>query len=86
MDRAAVAPTAHFSCNGKYVFDRFPTLPFRFCPKCGSTVYWTGDSFPGLVVVAIGTFADPSFPAPAISVWEESPPSYPPPKRVAKQG
>jgi hypothetical protein len=47
-------------------------LTFRFCPKCGSTVYWTGESFPGLVVVAIGTFADPSFPPPAISVWEET--------------
>ena len=67
-------------------------LTFRFCPKCGSTVYWTGESFPGLVAVAIGTFADPSFPPPAISVWEETrhpwvyPPSDPPPKRVAKQG
>jgi hypothetical protein len=39
-------------------------LTFRFCPHCGSTVYWEGTSFPGLVAVAIGTFADPSFPAP----------------------
>jgi hypothetical protein len=66
-------------------------LTFCFCPTCGSTVYWTGESFPGLVAVAIGTFADPGFPAPTISVWEQSrhpwvsPPSDPPPKRVAKQ-
>ena len=47
-------------------------LTFRFCPVCGSTVYWEGESFPGLVAVAIGTFADPNFPAPAVSVWEET--------------
>jgi hypothetical protein len=46
-------------------------LTFHFCPVCGSTVYWTGEGFPGFVAVAIGTFADPSFPAPTIAVWEE---------------
>jgi hypothetical protein len=66
-------------------------LIFRFCPVCGSTVYWTGEGFPGLVAVAIGTFADPSFPAPTISVWEECRhPWVPPPadavRRVSKQG
>ena len=67
-------------------------LTFRFCPVCGSTVYWTGESFPGLVAVAIGTFADPSFPPPAVSVWEEarhpwvSLPPDTPPKRAVKQG
>ncbi len=56
------------------------------------TVYWEGEGFPGYVAVAIGIFADPSFPAPTIAVWEES--RHPwvslspdtPPKRVAKQG
>jgi hypothetical protein len=67
-------------------------LIFHFCPTCGSTVYWEGEGFPGLVAVAIGSFADPDFPAPAIAVWEESrhpwvslPPDTPP-KRAAKQG
>jgi hypothetical protein len=67
-------------------------LTFRFCPVCGSTVYWTGEGFPGYVAVAIGAFADPTFPAPTIAVWEECrhswvtlPPDTPP-KRVAKQG
>ena len=46
-------------------------LTFHFCPTCGSTVYWEGAGFPGLVAVAIGTLADPTFPAPTISVWEE---------------
>jgi hypothetical protein len=67
-------------------------LTFSFCPTCGSTVYWEGASFPGLVAVAIGSFADPTFPAPAVSVWEEarhpwvSLPPDTPPKRAAKQG
>ena len=62
------------------------------CPACGSTVYWEGEGFPGHVAVAIGNFADPAFPAPAIAVWEEarhpwvSLPPDTPPKRMAKQG
>ena len=67
-------------------------MTFRFCPTCGSTVFWENAGFPGLVSVAIGNFADPSFPAPAMAVWEESrhpwvnlPPDIPP-KRAVKQG
>ena len=67
-------------------------VTFHFCPTCGSTVYWESESFPGYVIVAIGNFADPNFPAPTVSVWEESrhpwvllPPDTPP-KRMAKQG
>ncbi|MFO0993595.1 MAG: GFA family protein [Hyphomicrobiales bacterium] len=48
------------------------TLTFRFCPLCGSTVYWTFRAFPDLVAVAVGTFADPTFPAPRHSVFETS--------------
>ncbi len=53
----------------------------RFCPHCGSTVYWTGDESPGVIAVAVGAFADPSFPEPAVSVWEERKHSWvvPPP-------
>ena len=47
-------------------------LTFYFCPVCGSTVYWEGEGFPGYLAVAIGSFADPNFPAPTIAVWEES--------------
>src|SRR3974377_361746 len=67
-------------------------LTYHFCPTCGSTVYWENTGFPGYVNVAIGNFADPSFPAPNIAVWEQcrhpwvSLPSDTPPKRRAKQG
>jgi hypothetical protein len=43
----------------------------RFCPQCGSTIYWTDDQNPGMVAVAVGAFADPGFPPPVRSVWEE---------------
>ena len=67
-------------------------LTFHFCPTCGSTVYWEGQGFPGYVAVAIGAFAEPNFPAPTISAWEESRhpwvilPHNTPPKRMPKQG
>jgi hypothetical protein len=46
-------------------------ITFRFCPVCGSTVYWDNTGFPELIVVAIGAFADPGFPPPTTAVWEE---------------
>src|SRR5262249_18787163 len=48
------------------------TLNCFFCPTCGSTVYYENEAFPEFVVVAIGSFADPNFPAPTISVWEQT--------------
>ncbi|MFO0579532.1 MAG: GFA family protein [Polyangia bacterium] len=44
---------------------------FRFCPTCGSTVYWLLEAMPDLVAVAVGAFADPRFPSPRVSVYEE---------------
>jgi hypothetical protein len=43
---------------------------FRFCPTCGSTVFWSLDSLPGFVAVAVGAFADPGFTAPTVSIYE----------------
>jgi hypothetical protein len=44
---------------------------FHFCPDCGATVFYTVEASPGNVAVPVGAFADPSFPAPTVSVWEE---------------
>lgn len=44
---------------------------FHFCPDCGATVFYTIGASPGVVAVPVGAFADPSFPAPTRSVWEE---------------
>ncbi|HET8899068.1 MAG TPA: GFA family protein, partial [Rhodanobacteraceae bacterium] len=44
---------------------------FRFCGNCGATVCWEADGVPGFVTVAVGAFADPHFPQPRVSVYEE---------------
>ena len=43
----------------------------HFCAACGSTVHWAIDTQPDIVAVAVGAFADPSFPSPKVSVYEE---------------
>jgi hypothetical protein len=40
---------------------------FHFCPDCGGTVFYTEPDEADLVVVMVGTFADPGFPAPTES-------------------
>ncbi|MGI4732504.1 MAG: GFA family protein [Janthinobacterium lividum] len=44
---------------------------FRFCPQCGATVAYVSDSMPGLTAVPVGAFADPDFPPPTVSGYEE---------------
>ena len=46
-------------------------IMFHFCPDCGSTVFWEPERKPEAIAVAVGSFADPSFPAPTQSVWDE---------------
>ena len=43
---------------------------FRFCPICGTTVFHTEEGHDESVSVAVGAFADPSFPAPSVSVYD----------------
>jgi hypothetical protein len=43
---------------------------FHFCPECGSQVFYTEPDEPDLVVVSVGSFADPSFPAPTSSSYD----------------
>ena len=43
-----------------------------FCPTCGSSVYWKVDNYPSLIGVAVGALADPKYPAPVRSVFEQS--------------
>ena len=45
-------------------------VTFRFCPMCGSTVYWTLSGLPDIVAVALGNFAERDLPTPRISVYE----------------
>ena len=43
-----------------------------FCPNCGSTVYWRASNLPSMIGVAVGALADPKFPPPVRSVFEQS--------------
>ena len=47
------------------------SITFHFCPDCGSTVFWHLEAVPGIVAVAVGAFADPDFPAPTRSIYDE---------------
>ena len=44
---------------------------FYFCPQCGATVHYTSSTAPDVVAVPMGAFADPTFPAPSVSSYEE---------------
>ena len=43
---------------------------FRFCPVCGTNLFHTQEGQDGFVMVAVGAFADPDFPAPEDSVYD----------------
>jgi len=44
---------------------------FHFCPSCGSTVYYRFEQGGDFIAVPVGAFADPAFPPPVVSVYEE---------------
>jgi hypothetical protein len=50
--------------------DHGASFRFRFCPVCGSTVFHTEERENASVAVAVGCFADPSFPPPEDSVYD----------------
>lgn len=42
----------------------------RFCPHCGSTVWYRLHAQPDLIAIGVGAFADAAFPTPTRSVYE----------------
>ena len=52
------------------VGDQGARLVFRFCPICGTTLFHTEEGNERSVSVAVGAFADPTFPAPRISIYD----------------
>jgi hypothetical protein len=44
---------------------------FRFCPMCGETVSFANEAYPDNVAIPLGAFADPDFPPPGVSIYEE---------------
>ena len=47
-------------------------VSIRFCPECGTSVYWHAALRPEHYGVAIGCFGEPGFASPARVVWDES--------------
>jgi len=48
------------------------TVTNRFCPHCGGTMLWEASKREGLVGIAVGMFADPDFPPPHRSIYEDT--------------
>jgi hypothetical protein len=47
-------------------------VAFSFCPKCGATVHYSVEGYDvENIAIPVGAFADPSFPGPTFSVYEE---------------
>ncbi|MFI5419798.1 MAG: GFA family protein [Nitrososphaerales archaeon] len=68
-------PRGNVSISGtSTVFERVgdegSRAKFHFCPTCGSTVYYELEGLDEFVAIPVGAFADPSFPSPTVSVYE----------------
>ena len=46
-------------------------VTFQFCPACGSTLCYVMEGLEDFIAIPVGAFADPHFPAPLVSVYEE---------------
>ena len=53
------------------VGDEGSHVRFHFCPQCGATVYYELGGLDAYLAIPVGAFADPGFPAPSVSVYEE---------------
>lgn len=67
------APFEVFGTASEYVRvgDQGARFKFRFCPVCGTSLFHTEEGIDAkFVSVAVGGFADPSFPPPQDSVYD----------------
>jgi hypothetical protein len=53
------------------VGDEGTRATFTFCPVCGVTVFYALPGPERAIAIPVGAFADPTFPPPAFSVYEE---------------
>ena len=64
-----------FICGDPRVFERKGddggVITQRFCGECGTTLWYSIDNDPERIAATLGAFADPAFPPPAFSVYEE---------------
>ena len=66
-------PTKYRTCAGSdgITNSAADVVTSHFCPVCGSTVYYFRKSDPARTGVKVGAFADPTFPPPMGSGFEE---------------
>lgn len=69
--RRADVSLAGVSTEYLRVGDEGSRITFHFCPHCGATVYYEPEGLPDYLAIPVGAFADPGFPAPVVSVYEE---------------
>jgi hypothetical protein len=69
----SVQPTTYRTCAGSdgITNSAADVVTSHFCPVCGSTVYYFRKSDPARTGVRVGAFADPTFPSPMGSGFEE---------------
>lgn len=53
------------------VGDEGGSATFHFCPRCGAIVHYFIAGMPDSIAIPVGAFADPTFPPPTFSVYEE---------------
>lgn len=68
--KAAVTVTGHAKAFVR-IGDEGTRGTFHFCPDCGATVCYTFSDNEDAIAIPVGAFADPTFPAPSFSVYEE---------------
>ena len=51
--------------------DEGSRITFTFCPDCGATVFYRMEGREDMIAIPVGAFADPTFPGPTFSVYEE---------------
>lgn len=68
---AETVTTAGRSTEFVRIGDEGRRTTFHFCPECGATVFYMTREFADTVAIPIGAFADPTFPSPTVSVYEE---------------
>ena len=66
-------PLPYRTCSSSNGITKSPpdVVVSHFCPVCGSTVYYFRKSDPARTGVRVGAFADPTFPPPMGSGFEE---------------
>ena len=51
--------------------DEGSKITFSFCPDCGATVHYSIEGLEKNIAIPVGAFAEPGFPEPSFSVYEE---------------